>query len=91
MSSPTTPLRAPTSQTARLLACGIIAGPLFLALVLIQAFTREGFNLRRHPISLLSLGALGWIQVANFVLTGALFLACAAGMWARLQALLRWL
>jgi hypothetical protein len=41
----------------QLLACGILAGPLFVAVGLIQAFTRVGFDLCRHPLSLLSLGA----------------------------------
>jgi Protein of unknown function (DUF998) len=71
---------APSAETARLLACGVVAGPLFLAVLMIQAFTREGFDLSRHPLSLLSLGDLGWIQIANFVATGALFVACAMGM-----------
>ena len=71
---------APSTETARLLACGVVAGPLFLAVLMIQAFTREGFDLSRHPLSLLSLGDLGWIQIANFVVTGALFVACAIGM-----------
>jgi hypothetical protein len=62
------------------LACGIVAGPVFLAAVLIQSFTRAGFDLRRHPLSLLSLGDLGWIQIANFVVTGGLYVACAIGM-----------
>ena len=71
---------APSTETARLLACGVLAGPLFLTVLMIQAFTREGFDLSRHPLSLLSLGDLGWIQIANFVVTGALFVACAIGM-----------
>ena len=73
-------LRAPISQTGRLLACGVIAGPLFLAIALILAFTREGFDLGRHPISLLSLGDLGWLQITNFVVTGGLYVACAVGL-----------
>jgi len=72
---------APTRQSTWLLAGGIVAGPLFLAVWLIQAFTREGFDLGRHPLSLLSLGELGWIQIANFVVTGVLYVACAVGMW----------
>jgi hypothetical protein len=68
------------TQTARLLACGIVAGPLFLTVGLTQAFIRDGFDLSRHPLSLLSLGDLGWVQIANFVVTGGLFIACAAGM-----------
>jgi Protein of unknown function (DUF998) len=67
-------------QTAQLLTAGIVAGPLFLALWALQAFTRDGFDPGRHPLSLLSLGHLGWIQIANFVVTGALFVACAVGL-----------
>jgi hypothetical protein len=62
-----------------LLACGVAAGPLFLAAALAQASARDGFDLSRHPISLLSLGGPGWVQVANFVVTGALYVACAVG------------
>jgi hypothetical protein len=80
MSQQSAPSVAPTTQTMWLLACGIVAGPLFIAVVLIQAFTRDGFDLSRHPLSLLSLGDLGWIQTANFVVTGALYVACAVGM-----------
>jgi hypothetical protein len=69
-----------TSKTRRLLACGIVAGPLFLVVALVQAFTRDGFDLSRHPISLLSLGELGWIQITNFVVTGLLYVACAVGL-----------
>lgn len=65
---------------SKLLACGIVAGPLFLVVALVQAVTREGYDLRRHPISLLSLGDLGWIQITNFVVAGALIVACAVGM-----------
>lgn len=71
----------PTTATKRLLACGIVAGPLWLTVGLIHAFARDGFDLRRHPLSLLSLGELGWIQIANFVVTGVLYLACSVGMW----------
>lgn len=63
-----------------LLACGIVAGPLFVGAGLVQAFTRDGFDLGRHPISLLALGDHGWIQIANFVVTGLLLIACAAGL-----------
>jgi hypothetical protein len=80
MSQRTAPPGAPTTRATRLLACGIVAGPLFIAVGLVQAFTREGFDLSHHPLSLLSLGDLGWIQIANFVVTGLLFVACAAGM-----------
>lgn len=66
--------------TARLLAAGVVAGPWFLTVWLIQAITRDGFDPTYHPLSLLSLGALGWIQIASFVVTGAPYVACAVGM-----------
>ena len=78
--------RPALSTTRRLLACGIVAGPLFLAVTVVQALTRDGFDLGRHPVSLLSLGDLGWLQVANFVVAGALFVACAIGLRRALQS-----
>ena len=80
MSQQSTLPASAATQTARLLACGIAAGPLFLTVGLTQAFIRDGFDLSRHPLSLLSLGDLGWVQITNFVVTGGLFLACAVGM-----------
>jgi hypothetical membrane protein len=65
--------------TRRLLGCGVVAGSLFITVALVQAFTRPGFDIRRHPLSLLSLGDLGWIQVADFIASGALVLAFAIG------------
>ena len=56
-----------------LLACGAVAGPLFIVVGLTQALTRAGFDPVKHPLSLLSVGDLGWIQITNFVVTGLLF------------------
>lgn len=72
--------RTTTASTDRQLLCGAAAGPLFLTVWAAQAFTRAGFDPMRHPASLLSLGEHGWVQVANFVVTGALVLTCAAGL-----------
>lgn len=68
------------STTRALLTCGVIAPPLFVVVALLQALTRDGFDPTRHPVSLLSLGELGWIQIANFVVTGLLLTAGAVGM-----------
>lgn len=73
----------PASATATvrgLLACGVAAGPLFVGLTLVQAATREGFDPVVHPLSLLSLSDLGWIQIANFIVSGLLALAGAVGL-----------
>ena len=67
-------------STRALLTCGMIAGPLYVAVVVLQMLTREGFDIGRHPASLLSNGALGWIQIANFAVSGLLFVAFAIGL-----------
>jgi Protein of unknown function (DUF998) len=73
--------RSRMSNTARsTLAGGAVAGPLFATVGLAQAFSRAGFDLDQHTLSLLSNGGLGWIQIANFVVSGALFVAAATGM-----------
>lgn len=66
--------------TKALLACGLVAGPLYTILGLIQMLVRDGFDIRRHALSLLSNGNLGWIQISNFLLTGLLVIVGAAGM-----------
>jgi len=66
--------------TRSLLGWGAVAGPFYLAVSLAQALTRRGFDLSRHPWSLLENGSLGWIQSANFVLTGVMVAACAVGL-----------
>lgn len=69
-----------TSTTRALLLCAAVAGPLWSAVSLAQSATREGFDLTRHPLSLLSTGSLGWLQIANFVVGGILLLLGAAGL-----------
>jgi hypothetical protein len=66
--------------TVRLLACGVIAAPLFVGVVLIEAATRHGFDLVRMPISLLSLGDAGWVQQATFMGVGLLFGVSSVGL-----------
>jgi len=69
-----------TAVTRSLLGWGAVAGPFYVAVSLAQASTRDGFDLTRHPWSLLENGSLGWIQSANFVLTGAMVAAFAVGL-----------
>lgn len=63
-----------------LLTLGVIAGPLYVVTGGAQAMLREGFDPRRHALSLLSNGSLGWIQIANFLTTGVMVIACAVGL-----------
>src|SRR5947207_12771822 len=71
----------PTGRVTRsLLGYGVLAGPLYVTVSLAQALTRDGFDLTRHAWSLLSNGSLGWIQIANFVVTGLMTVAAAVGL-----------
>lgn len=85
----TVPTVATRTRTRALLACAAIAGPLWAAVALGQAATRDGFDLTRHPLSALSNGPLGWLQITNFVVAGLLTLAGAAGLRRALPS--RWL
>ncbi len=66
--------------TRSLLGYGVLAGPVYVAVSLAQACTRDGFDLARHEWSLLANGDLGWIQVANFVVTALMVFAFAVGL-----------
>lgn len=68
-----------TGITQALLRCGIVAGPFYLAVGLMQALVRDGFDPGRHPLSVLANGPGGWVQTANFVLTGVMVIAAAVG------------
>lgn len=59
-----------SNLTRRLLAAGILAGPLALAIDFTLALSREGFELQRHASSQLALGDGGWMQSLNFVVAG---------------------
>lgn len=76
----TVTLPAARISTRALLTGGAVAGPLYVATWLIQAFTREGFDITRHPASLLANGGPGWIQTANFVVSGLLCIGAAVGL-----------
>jgi hypothetical protein len=67
--------------TRSLLGYGVLAGPFYVGMVLAQALLlRPGFDLVHDDASLLSNGNLGWIQIANFIVTGLMVIACAVGL-----------
>ncbi len=71
----------PVIWTRRLLRCGLAGGPVFVTVFLVEGALRDGYRPLRHPVSSLAVGPRGWIQSANFAVTGTLFLAGAAGLW----------
>jgi hypothetical protein len=76
--------------TRALLVLGAVVGPLYLVVGIAQALTRDGFDPARHPLSLLTLGDWGWIQVANLVVSGALVLLAAWGLGRALRGHKAW-
>lgn len=78
-SSPDDGVRRETADAWSLLRWGVLAGPFYLALGIGQGLLREGFVFARHPLSVLANGPGGWIQTANFALTGLMVIAAAAG------------
>jgi hypothetical protein len=66
--------------TRSLLGYGVIAGPCYVVTAVAQACTRAGFDPTRHAVSQLVNGPFGWVQVVNFVLTGAMTVAAAVGV-----------
>lgn len=73
MAKQTLPARA-------LLACGVVAGPMYVMVTMAEALTRDGFDLRQHRFSWLTAGDLGWIHQSNMVLVGVLTVLLAVGV-----------
>jgi hypothetical protein len=74
-----TPARPP-HRPNRLLRAGLVAGPLFVAFFLVQPLYRDRYDPVRDPVSELSLGRGGWVQVLSFLVAGALCLVFALGL-----------
>jgi hypothetical membrane protein len=74
------PMRAASSVERALLACGMIGPAFFVTVFLVAGAVRPGYDPLRHPVSSLSIGEAGWIQAANFMITGALVVAFACGL-----------
>src|SRR4029077_15778761 len=66
--------------TRALLACGAVAGPMYVMVTMAQALTRDGFDLKEHRFSWLTTGDLGWIHQSNMVLVGVLTVLLAVGV-----------
>src|SRR5712692_11746554 len=74
------PSGATTKLTRALLACGVVAGPFYIVVGVLQLFIRPGFDITRHMLSLLANGDLGWIQITNFEVSGLLTIVGAIGI-----------
>jgi hypothetical protein len=79
-------LEVPYCDLMRPLAAlaGTVGPLLFLTVLLVEGAVRPGYQPLRDTISQLSLGPRGWIQTANFLVFGMLFLIFARGVRASL-------
>ena len=66
--------------TKALLACGVAGGFGFVAVTAIAGAVRPNYDSVSMPVSMLSLGDGGWVQVTNFVITGLLMITFAIGL-----------
>jgi hypothetical membrane protein len=64
---------------------GTVGPALFLVVLLVEGAVRPGYRPLHDTISELSLGPRGWIQTANFLVFGVLFIVFAHGVKAGLD------
>ena len=62
------------------LTCGVAAGPCFVSAFTAIGGTRAAYEWRRHAVSSLADGRGGWLQRANFIVTGSLYCIAAHGL-----------
>jgi hypothetical protein len=62
------------------IACGVVAGPVFVGMFTVLGARRAGYDWRRHTVSSLAIGREGWGQRVNFVLVGGLYCVAARGL-----------
>jgi Protein of unknown function (DUF998) len=55
----------PEGWTRGRLRCGLVAGPVFVAVFLGEGAVRDGYQPLRHPVSSLALGPGGWVQAVQ--------------------------
>ncbi len=55
-----------------LLLAGALAGPLYVGIGTLEAIVRDGFDIRKHSLSLLANGTGGWVHSTMMVVTGLL-------------------
>jgi hypothetical membrane protein len=81
LSSPVVEASRPGQAIRRLGAwAGVIGSVLFIGVFTIEGWLRPGYDASSIYISALSMGQRGWIQIANFIITGVLIVLFAQGV-----------
>lgn len=66
--------------TYGLLAAGVLAGPIYILVGILEIITRPGFDMTRHDLSLMANGDWGWVHILMLIATGLLTIAGASGL-----------
>jgi len=73
-------MKATTNNTRLLLTLGVLAGPLYVSVGIIEGLTRKGFSFVHHDLSMLANGNFGWVHSSLLMLTGLMTILTAVGM-----------
>ena len=68
-------------MTRRLALAGVLGPPLFVVVFLVDGLIKPGYDPVTRVVSEASIGDLGWVQIANFLVFGATMLAFSLGLW----------
>lgn len=63
-----------------LLSCGMAGAAIFVSVFLTEGALRENYNTSMYPVSSLSIGSRGWLQIGNFIVTGSLIIAFSTAL-----------
>nr|WP_269440726.1 DUF998 domain-containing protein [Micromonospora tarapacensis] len=63
-----------------MLGCGIVGAVLFIAVILINGVVKPGYQPAHDFVSEGSIGRGGWLQIANFVVSGTLLAVFSFGL-----------
>ncbi|MFC7529734.1 DUF998 domain-containing protein [Actinoplanes sp. GCM10030250] len=69
-----------------LLLAGMVAGPLYVVVSLLEILVRDGFDPTRHAWSMLANGDFGWIHSLNLIVSGLLVAAGAVGLHQKIRS-----
>jgi len=73
-------------STAPLIIAGMVAPVWFIAMVIVQGILQPDYSHIAMPVSALAAWPAGWMQNANFFVTGTLMAAFTIGMNAVIQS-----
>ena len=68
-------------MTSQLAWAGVLGPTLFIAVSLLLGVVKPGYDATARFVSEGSIGELGWVQIANFVVLGMTLVAFAAALW----------